>query len=291
MGANYNFTIEGDSLVMRRTPISGDTEPKTITFKSPSLVNALGKIRLFEAGEFQTSLIFTEFGIIGGLIPTGIENAEELLLLLFGTINGGISGDYIPLSGTTAGNPITGELDYGSDLSATFTDRSLVDKGYVDSKNSVVHDFIDGTSEYHTGTTVETELYKFLIPANTYGTLDTIDFEMIITKNGASTGSDNVITRISTTGVFSTLSSANRIAGVLVGGNSASVYLRFTRKFILKDTKIFGIYNLGSYSNDYSTVIRSETTFDTTVNNYIHISSQLGNPANQVQLTHVISKL
>ena len=84
--ANYNFTIEGDSLVMRRTPISGDTSYKAITFKQPSLVNTLGKIRLFEAGEFQTSLIFTDFGTIGGLTPSDINDAESMLLDLLTSI-------------------------------------------------------------------------------------------------------------------------------------------------------------------------------------------------------------
>jgi hypothetical protein len=42
--------------------------------------------------------------------------------------------DGIPLSGTTVLNPITGKLEYSSNLSTTFTARSLVDKGYADTK-------------------------------------------------------------------------------------------------------------------------------------------------------------
>lgn len=95
MGAKYNFTASNGSLIMKRTPVDGDVLPKTITFRSPSLVNALGKIRLYEAGKYYTSLLLTGFGLIDGVAPTSLEDAEtKLLALMAGTSGGATSGSY-----------------------------------------------------------------------------------------------------------------------------------------------------------------------------------------------------
>jgi hypothetical protein len=83
--ANYNFTSLNGSIIMQRTPIDNDTAPKTITFRSLSLVNALGRIRLYEAGKFYTSLQFGNFGTIGGVLPTDLQDAEKLLLSIIGS--------------------------------------------------------------------------------------------------------------------------------------------------------------------------------------------------------------
>jgi len=92
MGAKYDFTASNGSLIMKRTPVDGDVLPKTITFRSPSLVNALGKIRLYEAGKYYTSLLFTGFGEIDGVSPTSLEDAETKLLALIPTASGGGGG-------------------------------------------------------------------------------------------------------------------------------------------------------------------------------------------------------
>lgn len=94
---------------MQRTPIDGDTQYKAISFKSPSLVQDNNKIKLFEAGEFQTSLRFIDFGLIDGISSIDLQDAKDKLLVLIGTISEG-GGDFVPISGTTAGNPITGPL-------------------------------------------------------------------------------------------------------------------------------------------------------------------------------------
>lgn len=84
--AKYDFTSLNGSIIMRRTPIDNDTSYKTITFRSLSLVNALDRIRLYESGSFYTSLLFTDFGLIDGVAPTSLENAEFLLLNLGGVL-------------------------------------------------------------------------------------------------------------------------------------------------------------------------------------------------------------
>jgi len=111
MGAKYNFTIEGDSLVMRRTPIDGDTQEKSISFKSPSLVEDNNRIKLYESGNFQTSLRFVDFGLIDEVAPSNIQDATDKLLALIGTISGGSVGSFIPLTGTEVDSPITGDLE------------------------------------------------------------------------------------------------------------------------------------------------------------------------------------
>ena len=56
----------------------------------------MGKIRLYEAGKYYTSLLFTGFGKIDGVSPTSLEDAEtKLLTLISGTGGGGsASGSY-----------------------------------------------------------------------------------------------------------------------------------------------------------------------------------------------------
>ncbi len=85
----YDFTISGNSLIMSRTPTDNDVKEKTISFRSPSLMEANGRIKLFEAGKFQTSLIFEDFGLIDGEAPSDIIDAKDKLLVLFGNFNGG----------------------------------------------------------------------------------------------------------------------------------------------------------------------------------------------------------
>lgn len=95
MGAKYDFTASNGSLIMKRTPVLGDVLPKTITFRSPSLVSALGKIRLYESGKYYTSLLFTGFGLIDGVAPTSLGDAEtKLIALMAGTNGGSTSGSY-----------------------------------------------------------------------------------------------------------------------------------------------------------------------------------------------------
>lgn len=135
MGAKYNFTISGNSLLTQRTPISEDTQYKAISFKSPSLVQDNNKIKLFEAGEFQTSLRFIDFGLIDGVAPTDLQDAKDKLLALIGTINEGGGGNFIPLSGTTAGNPITGALQMadGTEIYSENSTKSTIffEDGYL----------------------------------------------------------------------------------------------------------------------------------------------------------------
>ena len=110
MGAKYDFTASNGSLIMKRTPVDGDVLPKTITFRSPSLVNALGKIRLYEAGKYYTSLLFTGFGEIDGVSPTSLEDAETKLLALIPNAGGGGGGsnyNNVTAYDTVADLPIT----------------------------------------------------------------------------------------------------------------------------------------------------------------------------------------
>jgi len=130
MGAKYNFTIEGSSLVIRRTPIDGDTAYKAITFKSPSLTNTLGKIRLFEAGDFQTSLRFVDFGEIDGVEPTDIENAETLLLALIETVDNNHDNSYSTTETLTGGTWIDSKPIYKK--TKVFSGSELSDVGLID---------------------------------------------------------------------------------------------------------------------------------------------------------------
>jgi len=84
--AKFNFTSLNGSIIMRRTPIDNDTSYKSITFRSLSLANALGRIKLYEAGKFKTSLQFIDFGLIDGVAPSDIHDAEILLLNLGGVL-------------------------------------------------------------------------------------------------------------------------------------------------------------------------------------------------------------
>lgn len=83
------FTASNGSVVAKMTPDTDEVRPKTITFRSFSLTNAIDKLRFFESGEFKFSALFTRIGDIGGTSPTDINDAETLLLALIPSASGG----------------------------------------------------------------------------------------------------------------------------------------------------------------------------------------------------------
>jgi hypothetical protein len=289
MGANYNFTIEGDSLVMRRTPINNDTLEKAISFKSPSLVQDNNKIKLFEAGNFYISLIFVNFGLIDGIAPTNIFDAKNKLLALFGIIN----TDFIPLSGTTTLNQITGKLEYSSNLSATFTDRSLVDKGYVDSKNSVI--FKNRNDVQHTGTTAETTLLVIpigIVDTNTI--LRITDLVLSANYSGTVNTSGNTVIRLRISDTTTIDTSANNFIATLdmaSNNNSFDAWGKMERTFLFNINANAGFYDIYRIPV-FSLVTDTNKSFnflvnafgDFTTQKFIHITAELPAKANNITL-------
>jgi len=102
------FTASNGSVVAKMTPDTDEIKPKTFTFRSLSLTNALGKLRFFESGKFKFSALFTRIGDIGGDIPTDIDDAEALLLSLIPSASGG-GGTYdnVTVYDTPGDLPIT----------------------------------------------------------------------------------------------------------------------------------------------------------------------------------------
>jgi hypothetical protein len=164
----------GKSVIVKNT--SADNNDDVFFIKSNSgdrTVRINGNGRLFSDENIQANSFDTDGGFksLNGLISLSIEaanagfksnkriNYETDLSATFtdrSLVDKGYADTKVPLSGTTALNPITGKLEYSSNLSATFTARSLVDKAYVDSKNSVI--FKNRNNVQHTGTTAETTL-------------------------------------------------------------------------------------------------------------------------------------
>jgi hypothetical protein len=193
--------------------------------------------------------------------------------------------DGIPLSGTTVLNPITGKLEYSSNLSATFTDRSLVDRGFVE--NNFANYFIRLINPLPivTGTTAETSHFSLFIPANTLKLVDFLRIEELtfIAPIGLS-GNTNIRIRTNTTNNFST---STQICSVFSSSSASARIIKLRRSFSFKNTKIIGV-NFGSEgNNDILSANYSEANFDVTIDNYFFFSTLTGS-ANQLFLNNLI---
>lgn len=88
--ATWNITAGNGSLVLTLDTEAGRFSPRTITFREPSTTLCLDAIKFYESGIYKKKLNFGDFGLIDGNVPTDIENAEDLILVLIPT-SGGIT--------------------------------------------------------------------------------------------------------------------------------------------------------------------------------------------------------
>lgn len=283
------------------------------------------------------------------LIHDGID-FKEVAVSEFG------GGDFIPLSGTTVGNPITGDIEFEETDSFTglksnsvasedyivFSEegipqfRKLLNTGfYVYSGLTGTHfevgsdstDFtgIKGVSDYSekqpldkliyaqrqyvdnaisgiylkkkitptsaiTGTLTESILYTWFIPANTFSSSDWFDiYEFSCASNGTVLANATLRIRFNTLNSLDTSNSKLYAQAVMPSGTTNRIS-KMERTVDLQGGFIKGYFNLaGSYTDKLSNNYTSNI-FDTTVDNYIFFTIQLGNVADSVYGNKLIIK-
>jgi hypothetical protein len=181
-------------------------------------------------------------------------------------------------------------INYASDYSANYTDRSLTDKEYVDNVigafvniRSVARQTTDGTTL--TGTTAETKQTAFLIPANTFVAGDVIELKYLARKVGTA-GSGSIFFYVNTS---DTLLGATNVARTITSANT-QLFIKARRDLVIKSSTVTE-YLPGTTNtvNDYNTftVNATQTNINWAIDQYIIPSCKLGSTADSITLSMV----
>ena len=108
----YSFTGSGTSIIVTADTESGNFPIDNQSYSGASAILANDRIYLREYGMDKQNFAFFEISTIDGVAPTDLEDAFEKLLVLIANFNGGGTAPYIPLSGTTEGNPVSGDIEF-----------------------------------------------------------------------------------------------------------------------------------------------------------------------------------
>jgi hypothetical protein len=202
----------------------------------------------------------------------------------------------VPVDGTdklqVGGNAlISGNARYASDVSASFTNRSFVDKGFLESNFSkyLLNSIIPTASV--TGTTAETVLFTWFVPANTFSAVDRISIEdLTIVSNGSIIGTSTARIRFNTSATLDTSTNNKTFATISFAAGSGDRFFRAERIIDIIDVKIKGFFNLaGSFSDKISSVY-SSNDFNPTINNYFFITIQPADVNNSIYMKNLIIK-
>ena len=87
--ALHNITASGNQLVIELIVTEGDYAPSLITLKNPSIKLTTDRIKFLDSGIYQTALRFTDINQIGGVAPTDLEDAADLISALIANFSGG----------------------------------------------------------------------------------------------------------------------------------------------------------------------------------------------------------
>lgn len=139
-----------------------------------------------------------------------------------------------------------------------------------------------------TGTTAETILYTWFVPANTFSETDRIvvkDFTCV--SNGTVLNNAFARIRFNTVNVLPTTSDKLYATFTLPTG-SGNRYFRAERTIDFVDSKIKGYFSLSSSYTDKLTALYTSNYFDTTVDNYLFFTIQLGNVNDSVYMKNLI---
>lgn len=82
MASIWNFTIENQAVQAELVVTDNNFAPRALTLKVPSYTFGAGRVKCFDSGKFRKSFLFTEFGTIGGVAPTSLQDAYDKLVLL-----------------------------------------------------------------------------------------------------------------------------------------------------------------------------------------------------------------
>jgi len=92
--AKWNFTANNGQLIADLTPVDGDVQPRTYSFKEASIQMAVGKIKFFESGVYKFATLFTAIGEIDGVEPTDLIDAKDKILALIPGSSGAGGSNY-----------------------------------------------------------------------------------------------------------------------------------------------------------------------------------------------------
>jgi len=112
----YNFSINSGKLIVTLDTESGKFSENINEYLQPNLVLGNDRVFLKEDGLFKQDFVFEAFGDIGGNTAENLVDAYNLLNALIIGISVNSIENYIPLSGTTDGNPVTGTLELTNDV-------------------------------------------------------------------------------------------------------------------------------------------------------------------------------
>jgi hypothetical protein len=252
----------GKSVVVKNT--SADNNDDVFFIKSNSgdrTFRINGNGRLFSDENIQANSFDTDGGFksLNGLIALSIEAAN-------------------------AGFKSNKRINYETDLSATFTSRSLVDKAYADSKAALV--FKSTTLITHTGTTAETLILTITIPANTLNanSILRLDKLRIFTD---STGNCTVKLKGSSTNSLSS-------AGLLATNTFGTPYGAMQRDFALRNNQIDGFVSYSSSSQDNLNSIYlpisgdGGSVYNTANDYYLFVSFQLASSSTIARFSDIL---
>jgi len=135
-----------------------------------------------------------------------------------------------------------------------------------------------------TGTTVETELLKITIPANTLTASEILEMKFNIVRAG--TGGNIVYLVKMSTSATLPAGSTGQIARRLQ--NTTNTFLPFERTFKIQGGNIIGALNSTSLTNDLTdqTLALSTQAFDHTVTNYLYLSATMVSAADSTYMNY-----
>ena len=101
--AKYDVSVSGNQLVVTLIVTAGDFKPNLRTFKNPSIRLTFDSIKILESGVYKMALNFDDINEIGGVAPTDLENAANLIDALIATLANPVSS----VPNTTGANGTT----------------------------------------------------------------------------------------------------------------------------------------------------------------------------------------
>jgi len=176
-----------------------------------------------------------------------------------------------------------------SDYSPYYTNNAYVQKKWVDDNfNSRLLKVITPTAPV-TGTTAETVLYTWFVPADTFSTTDRISIDdFTCVSNGTLTGTSLARIRFNTTSTVDTSTNNKVFATIAFSAGSGDRYFRAERIVDFIGGKIKGYFNLaGSFTDTFSSVYTSND-FDTTVDNWFFFTIQPADVSNSIYMKNLI---
>lgn len=114
----YSFSGSGNSIIVSADTESGDFPIDNQAYTGASAALGNNRIYLREYGIDKQNFAFYEIFEIDGVAPVDLEDAFDKILILIANFNGGgTAPNAILLTGTTEGNPVTGEIQLSSPIS------------------------------------------------------------------------------------------------------------------------------------------------------------------------------